>query len=321
MADIDLSLLTPRQQNAADSFVVMNEGVPDTMGLLNEMGALRFGEIAEPAAPSAGLIAFCKAYANRQFAHHIGVDAEARPLQPMLITTGAGMWLAAGGGTIAPGLMGFPAFTITGFTSTARLFAATNYFTRRRRQGYVTAATAGAVGNWRAANDQYTIGSGAGVGGFFMALRFGISDAAAVAGARMFMGMKTQSAAANVEPNTLTNCIGIGHGAADANMKLFYGGSAAQTPIDLGANFPANTRSVDMYELALYAPPNTQTIHYQVRRLNTTDVVTGTLSGTVGTQVPAANTAMNIFGYRTNNATALACGLDAVGAYIEMADE
>ena len=37
MPDIDLSTLTPRQQDAADSLVVMKEGAPDTMGLLSSL--------------------------------------------------------------------------------------------------------------------------------------------------------------------------------------------------------------------------------------------------------------------------------------------
>lgn len=34
MADIDLSTLTPRDEDVADKIVVMKEGAPDTMGLV-----------------------------------------------------------------------------------------------------------------------------------------------------------------------------------------------------------------------------------------------------------------------------------------------
>ena len=153
-------------------------------------------------------------------------------------------------------------------------------------------------------------------------LRFGISDAAAVAGARMFFGMASSTVApANVEPNTLINSIGIGHGAADTNLSIYFGGSTAQTPINLGANFPSNTLSVDMYELALYAAPNTQTCNYQVTRLNTGQVASGVLSGVAGVALPASTVLMNWTGYRTNNATALAVGFDICSAAVAMADE
>jgi hypothetical protein len=43
----------------------------------------------------------------------------------------------------------------------------------------------------------------------------------------------------------------------------------------------------------------------------------GTLSGTPGTAVPNSTTLIGPWGYRTNNATALAVGLDVASAYIE----
>jgi hypothetical protein len=195
--------------------------------------------------------------------------------------------------------------------------AATNLFTRMRRLGYHTAATAGAVGQWRVGVHQFTTGDGAGLGGFTYIIRFGISDPVVLAGARMFVGMRNSSTPANVEPSTLTQCVGIGHGAADTTMRLFYGGTVAQTPIDLGANFPTNTTNVDVYELALFSSPNaTSEVHYEVRRLNTGHVATGTLSG--GSAVlPAATILMAPWGYRTNNATAAIAGLDVMSAYIE----
>lgn len=99
-------------------------------------------------------------------------------------------------------------------------------------------------------------------------------------------------------------------------MHICYGGSSAQTPIDLGADFPANTLSTDMYELVLFASPALSSIQYEVTRLNTGNVTTGTLSGT-NVQVPSATTLLAPWGYRTNNATALAVGLDVASAYIE----
>ena len=287
-----------------------------------ESNNLKLISTTTPAAPTAGAIIFSKLLAGRNFPHFIGASNEPRPFQVNLLRSGTGIWMPSGAGTVAPGLFGFQTFTITGFTATARSCATTNYFTRRRRQGYVTAATAAAVGQWRAGNNCYTMGDGAGVGGFSMTVRFGCSDAATVAGARQWMGMGPSSVApTNVEPSTLVQRIGVGHGAADTNLKIFYGGSVAQTPIDLGVNFPANTLSVDMYELSLYAPPNSAVCHYEVTRLNTGHVATGTLSGAAGTVLPNSTNLMSIVGYRTNNATALACGWDVCGATVEMADE
>jgi hypothetical protein len=165
-----------------------------------------------------------------------------------------------------------------------------------------------------------TVGDGSGNGGFYKICRFGISDAAAVSGARMFCGVSSStSAPTNVEPSTLTNSIGMGHGASDTTMHIYYGGSAAQTPIDLGSNFPSNTRSTDAYELALFAPSNSNnTVYYEVTRINTGNVATGTLTGTAGTALPASTTLLSYQRiWRANNATALAVAYDIMSDYIE----
>ena len=263
---------------------------------------------------------FRRSIANRQFPAFNGPLGVASPIQSMMARKRVCYWSPPGSSNAAPAVLGFAAFSITGFTGTARFVAATNAFTRQRRLGYVTAATAGSVGRWLQNDGQFTVGNGSGLGGFFYVVRFGISDAAAVSGARMFMGVRLPTAPANVEPSTLTDCIGVGHGAADTNFSIYYGGSAAQTPIDLGASFPSNTRSTDVYELALFSAPSSGDVHWQVTRINTGDIASGSIVNSGSTVLPTASTFLNAWGYRTNNATALAVGLDVMLAYAETDD-
>lgn len=292
--------------------VLQNSGVQIT-----DNGEVTLPAVAAPAIPAANKInLFARAVAGRMLPAFVGPGGLDSSLQPLLARNKVGYWCPPGNATTVPGVFGFTAPTVTGFTATARNVATTNLFTRMRRLGYVTAATAGTVGQWRQTYAQFTLGDGAGMGGFTYIVRFGISDAAAVSDARMFMGVRRDITPTNVEPSTLNQCVGIGHGAADTNLKLFYGGSAAQTPIDLGANFPINTSSVDMYELALFAAPNATDIDYEVTRLNTGHVATGTLSG-AGTAIPNETTLIGPWGYRTNNASALAVAIDVASAYIE----
>ena len=238
---------------------------------------------------------------------------------PHLGRKNVGYWRPQGNSTAVPGVLGYTAPAIVG-TLTARNVATTNFFARMSRVGIVSAATAGAFAESRVAVAQVTIGAGAGIGGFTKVVRFGCSDAAAVAGARMFVGVSSNTAAAtNVEPSTLTNSIGVGHGAADSNLKIYFGGSAAQAPIDLGVNFPVNTLSVDAYELSLFASPANGNVSYVVTRLNTGASATGTLTAaTAGTQLPLNTTLLSYHkAWRCNNATALAVGLDIISDYIE----
>lgn len=293
--------------------IIQNSGI-----LVTDGDELTLPINSSPSTPASdNLNLFSQKLGGRVLPSFIGPSGLSSILQPFFARNKIGYWNPPGDATTLPGVFGFTAPTVTGFTSTTRNFATTNFFTRTRRLGYVTAATAGSVGQWRHNTPQFTISNGAGLGGFMYIIRFGISDAASVSGARMFFGVKNSSTPTNVEPSTLTQCAGVGHGASDTNLKIFYGGTAAQTPIDLGASFPSDTRSTDMYELALFAPVSSQVIYYQVTRLNTGDTSSGTLSGTVGTAIPSGTTAIGPWGYRTNNATALAVGVDIVSAYIE----
>jgi hypothetical protein len=278
------------------------------------------GQSSNPTAPAAGnLVVYSKALSGRMLLKQAGPSGLTTSLQPFLARNKIGYWASPGNATTVPGVFGYTAPTVGG-TATARNVATTSMFTRTRRLGYVSSATAGSLSYQYVAVAQVTVGDGAGNGGFQKICRFGISDAAAVSGARMFCGVSSSVIApTNVEPSTLTNSIGVGHGAADTTMHIYYGGSAAQTPIDLGANFPANTRSTDLYDLALFAPPNSNnTVYYEVSRLNTGDVATGTLTGTAGTAIPNATTLLSYQRiWRTNNATALAVGYDILSDYIE----
>lgn len=292
--------------------------IKESLLRVTDNGSLILPLNASPIPANSGEIKiYSRKVAGRMLPAFIGFFGLDSLLQPFMGRNKIGYWNPPGNGTTVPGVFGFSAPTITGFTATGRNVATTNLFTRLRRLGFVTAATAGAVGQWLNSY-QYTVGSPSTLlGGFTYVLRFGISDAAAVAGARMFMGVRSSATPTNVEPSTLTNCIGIGHGAADTNMKLFYGGSAAQTPIDLGADFPANTRSTDPYELALFSPSNSGDVYWEVTNLRTGIAAAGQIVNSGSTVLPGNTTLLSIWGYRTNNATALAVGIDVISAYIE----
>jgi hypothetical protein len=287
--------------------------------LSGAVGALDLTPTTDPSPPASNLTLYSKEIGGRIMPKWIGPAGVDTPIQPFIGMNKIGLWSAVGNSNAVPPIFGYGALTIVG-TATARNVANTNLFSRMRRLGIVSAATGGSLASFRQAAAQVYIGDGGGYQGFFKVCRFGISDAATVSGARMFVGISSSVAApTNVEPSTLTNCIGIGHRAADTNLHLFYGGSSAQTPINLGANFPTNTLSVDMYELILFSPPNQNgVVKYRVLRLNTGHVAEGTLPTSNGVVLPATTTVLSyMWGYRTNNATALAVGIDLVSDYIE----
>lgn len=288
-------------------------GVQVSSAESSTLATLTLPDTQNPVTPGAdyGTI-FMKKIAGRMMAAQIGPSGLDTTLQANLGGNKVALWMPPGGATTVPGVFGMAALTATG-TATARTVATTNLLTRMTRLGYVSAATAGALAGAREAVAKFTTGAGPGLGGFFARYRFGISDAATVAGARMFVGLDALTAApTNIDPSTKVNCVGVGQIAASNNLQIIYGNATAKAPIDLGANFPANTNT-DAYELNLFSPP-AGGVHWHVRRLNTAFEASGFLAST---DTPAATALLCHQLWRCNNATALAVGLDVCGIYIE----
>ncbi|BDU76289.1 hypothetical protein [Mesoterricola sediminis] len=290
-----------------------------------DAGGVQMAVASTDPAPSAGFAnVYTKAIGGYTGLKWVGSNGVDKLAQTHLGQDKVAWGTAIGNATTVIAWTGIVAPTYLG-TATARNWASTNLVTRTRRIAYVSSSTAGSLAGayWTVAQFSLGVPGTPNVGGFLCVIRFAVSDAAAVSGARMFVGMSSStSAATNVEPSTLTNSVGVAAISTSSNLQIVYGGSAAQTAIDLGSNFPANSLSADLYELALYANPGANnTVGYKVTRLNTGHVAEGTLTAaTPGTQLPANATALCMRAWRCNNATALAVGLDLVSFYIQTDD-
>lgn len=307
---------TPTTAMTIDSSQNVNIPLLSLTGTSNQVSSVAVS--SDPAAPSAGnLKTFAKTIGGGYTAPaFLNATNAAVVLQPAFANKRIATAVAVANAT-AYTLSGLVAVTNLGNTNAG--VTTTNLFTRAVRVNYTSAATAGSLTYFTQAVAVFTLGSATtpAYGGFYYVHRFGIADT--VAAPRTFVGLTSSvSAPTNVEPSTLTNAIGVGQGAADTNLKIYYGGSAAQTPIDLGVNFPTNTSATDWYELTLFAPPNSNnTVYYQVIRLNTGNVAFGTLTGTAGTVLPSNTTYLSLRAWRTNNATASAVTLGLGNIYIE----
>jgi hypothetical protein len=216
------------------------------------------------------------------------------------------------------------AISLTG-TATTRSPSTASRAARAKRSGMVSVATAAGVAAVFTATSAATTAAigGGGLGGFRAVFRFVVSDAATVAAARMLIGLSNSIAVpTNVEPSSLTNVIGIAQLASSNNLQIVFAGSAVQVPVDLGANFPANTLSADLYELILFSDANDNTqVFWRVERnpesATNNFVSSGAIVNTTpGTTLPATAAMMGIRMWRTNNTTALAVGLDIVTATV-----
>jgi hypothetical protein len=226
------------------------------------------------------------------------------------------------GATTAPSLFPGTLTPTTTGTLTARSFATTNIVTRATRLALVSAATAGSLSGIRQTSGFFTTGVGSGnLGGFHQVVRFAVSDATTVSGARMFVGVSSSTIGpTNVDPATLTNSIGLAQLSGNATQwYLVYGGSAAQSAIALGTSIGAPTTTGLLWEFSLFSSPNQNgVVGYQLTNVGTDVTVRGTLTpGTPGTQTPANSTTLTFQMWRTNNATAAAVALDFISWYHE----
>lgn len=267
--------------------------------------------VAAPLIPAADkLNLFARKLGGRMMLGQIGPSGLDTTFQPNLGGNKVALWMPPGGATTVPGVFGMSTLTATG-TATSRTVATTNLLQRMTRLGFVSAATAAALSGAREALAKYTTGAGSGLGGFYARYRFAPTDAANVTGARMFVGLQAATGApTNVEPNTLVNSLGACQLSTSTNLHIYGAGATAGTPVDLGSNFPANG-NVAAYELALFSPASGGCM-WEVTRLDTGDKASGSFAS-----VPLGTVLLCHQLWRTNNATALAVGLDVCGIYIE----
>jgi hypothetical protein len=306
---------TPTTAMTIDASQNVNIPLLSLTGTSNQISSVAVS--SDPAAPSAGnLKTFAKTVSGYTAPAFLNATQAVVQLQPAFANKRIASLLIANAtppSATNSGFLGFNGGTNAVTTTT------TSMFTRAQRFNVTSTASAGTLGNYYQTSASYTLGTATtpAYGGFYYVIKFGISDT--VAAPRTFIGLSSNvSVPTNVEPSTLTNSIGVGQGAADTNLKIYYGGSAAQTPIDLGVNFPTNTSNTDWYELTLFAPPTSNnTVYYQVIRLNTGDKSSGTLTGTAGTVLPSNTTLLALRNWRTNNATAAIVTLALGNMYIE----
>ena len=270
--------------------------------------------------PTDTLKLFGTQIANRNMLAQVGPSGLDSELQPFLARNKIGYWNPPGNSTNTPGIFGITAPSASG-TATGRNVATTNLATRMRRIGYPSTTTAGNIGGLRINVAQFTCGSGTSDGsGFMLIERWVESDPAVVAGRRAFAGVSSSTATpTNVEPSTLTNSIGIGQLSTDATQWYWiHGGSAAQTAVAIGTGIGAPAgNSTTAWELAIYCPTSVANTYYlQLTNLSTGVTASTTFTG-AATAVPQFATLLAWRHWVTNNATALAVGMDLCSLYIE----
>jgi hypothetical protein len=268
--------------------------------------------------PSSGnLHLYTKSIGGRMLPKWVGPSGVDTPIQPFIGMNHVSLWSAGGGTTILG--FGYAIPTATG-TLTALATNATNRYGSMTKVTYrVTTPAATSVAGARGATANWFLSNQAGVGGFYFVMRGGPDTGVATATSRFFMGMSASTAApTDVEPSTIANQIGLGYDAADASLQIIARNATTLTKTNLNTvtgttnwNVPT-ANNTDMYELVLFAPPNTTTISYRV-----TNLITGATYSSSTTAGPAVNTLLAPRIWSSAGGTSSVIGVALVSMYLE----
>lgn len=280
-----------------------------------EGGQLRLPTISTPTAPAAGgLKIFSKATAGRVLPTVLGPTGLEAALQPLLARNRLA-WVNPLGDSTTVSAFGIT-LALVG-TATIAGTAVTNIHTQTRRVEYaVTTAAVTAIGGWRSAARQFWRGNSATAGGFFFVCRFGRGrGVAANATLRGFTGLTSTTAApTDVEPSTnLNDILGVGCDSTDTNYQIMHRtGTGTTTKVDTGfAKGVAD--NTEMYELVMYAPPNSDNVQVTFIRLSDNAI----FNHTITTSLPANTTLMSPRGQYSVGGTSSVIGYSLGSLYIE----
>lgn len=245
------------------------------------------------ASPVDSLRCYSQAIANFDLLHTVNEFNEQFPLSPHFASRHIGVILPNQTSTATN--LGMP-YTSHG-TFSGAVPATTNTKTHSRRAINTSGNGAGSFCGLRTPIAQVWRGDAPDRGGFFLNIRTALETIKT--GIRAFHGLSDRVAApTNVDPltSTVNNRVGMAINTNTGNWNLIHGANgSAPTVIALGANFPVDTTTV--YDMYLYAPPNSATIYYHIVNLATNNKASGTLS----TNLPANNVFLGVQYWLCNN--------------------
>lgn len=207
-----------------------------------------------------------------------------------------------------------PATTNVGTVATPTISAA-NFKAASRSATVTSATTANSASDIRYAAPLCLRGDAAGIGGFFVVIRFSIDTS--VTNQRGFFGLVNTTAAISTSQviGSLTNCIGVGWDSGETTMSIMHNdASGTCTKVNLGADFPT-TQVFTMYELVLFAAPNDNKVSWRMGDLQTGNTQSGVITDT--SQLPLSTVTLQPRAYMNNGGTAASVRFDLSRIYLE----
>lgn len=258
---------------------------------------------------------FNKPIAGRASLAQVGPYGLDTVLQPHLGRNKVSLWYPAGNAT-AITVIAAVALSATGTATASNFTVANRYFRQKRVEYLATTASTTAVAGFRNGSAMWTIGGGAGDGGFTFVCRFGIATGCSNPNHVCFVGVSSLTTnPTSVQPSSLSNHIGVGWDSSDANLQIMSNGAGTTAKIDLGSNFlvPTIDRTAT-YELSLFAAPgSTTSVGYEV-----VDLVSGaTATGVITSNLPNINTPLTPRCWTAAGGTSSVTGITLMSLYME----
>lgn len=266
----------------ASSGEVIYQGASALDGAVNlkidSNGNANIQENGTVSSPSNGVTLFTKSNLGRRMLGQQDVSGDSYRYQPSVYDYTERYMQALGGNTATVYNLGITS-AVTGSSASVALGTG-SYFAQVNRLAINAAASSGASATNRSNGLIVYRGNASGRGGFHFMSRGGVGSAASNATLRWWTGLYgTNSTIGNVEPDTLVNMVGFGINAGETTVHFYTNdGSGTASRTDLGASFPANTLSTDMYTFEIWCAPNASTIYWRALRENTGDVTSGSVS-------------------------------------------
>lgn len=227
-------------------------------------------------------------------ADSVYLDVNTNPLETAVQRTLLGKnfsaWISNAGGASS---LGIAITTVPGVANTGTVSSTSPYLRRPMKTEY--RQTTPTTSNVAQIRSQRTLCRG--TEGYIYTITWAPVAGLSNASDRSFAGLKVASGdVTDVNPNTLTTVIGMGHNdATDSNFKIYHNdGSGTCTEVDLGSSFPIpTTDETDFYTLILYVPNPGTTIYYKV-----IDEKNGTsATGYVNSNIPDPATFLTAYAY------------------------
>lgn len=266
---------------------------------------------SEPSTPGAGYLQlYSRPMAGKSMLKFKGPSGLDSYLQSAIY--GNGIHAIMPGTGTAPLAFGGPLFTAVG-TISHPVLTSSSLVSQTSRFITTSAATANSAVDLRQAATRVWRGNSAGLGGFFVRMRFTIESVTALQ--QMFLGVQSSVAALATTqvPSALVNCFGIGFDSADTSLQILTNdASGTCTKIALGVSFPNNDPTA-MFDFTMFCAPNSDRISYTVTNLKT-DV---RVDGEVLTGLPVNTTFLGVRAYMNNGGTAASVILGISRVYTE----